>query len=141
MMLAYSTLRGSVELGTAMFLCYPLILMGIARLRLRCIETGRGGSCGPLMGPWFQSYGAERCRIFHLIVNKTTPVTAADLLNDRVLPFFEEHKISLPGLRFDIIGVFLHGKGCRDWFTEVSGSKEAFPDIDSESSNKHHGDQ
>src|SRR5215813_4781130 len=62
---AYRTPRGSVELGTAiMFLCYPLILMGIARLRLRCIATGRGGSSGPLMGLWFQSYGAERRRIF-----------------------------------------------------------------------------
>jgi len=29
------------------------------------------------------------------LYDRKTPVTAADLLNDRVLPFFEEHEISL----------------------------------------------
>ena len=32
---------------------------------------------------------------FAKLYDRKTPVTAADLLNDRVLPFFEEHEISL----------------------------------------------
>src|ERR1043166_5582917 len=33
--------------------------------------------------------------VFAKLYDRKTPVTAADLLNDRVLPFFEEHEISL----------------------------------------------
>jgi hypothetical protein len=32
---------------------------------------------------------------FAKLYNRKTPITAADLLNDRVLPFFEEHEIVL----------------------------------------------
>jgi len=28
--------------------------------------------------------------------NRKTPIVAADLLNDRVLPFFEAHEVRLP---------------------------------------------
>jgi hypothetical protein len=33
--------------------------------------------------------------VFAKLYDRKTPVTAADLLNDRVLPFFEEFEISL----------------------------------------------
>jgi transposase InsO family protein len=33
--------------------------------------------------------------VFAKLYDRKTPVTAADLLNDRVLPFFEEHEVSL----------------------------------------------
>jgi len=33
--------------------------------------------------------------VFAKLYDRKTPLTAADLLNDRVLPFFEEHEISL----------------------------------------------
>jgi hypothetical protein len=32
---------------------------------------------------------------FAKLSNRKTPITAADLLNDRVMPFFEEHDIKL----------------------------------------------
>jgi hypothetical protein len=39
--------------------------------------------------------------VFAKLYNRKTPVTAADLLNDRVLPFFEEHEISLQRMLTD----------------------------------------
>ena len=33
--------------------------------------------------------------VFAKLYDRKTPVTAADLLNDRVLPFFEEHDLEL----------------------------------------------
>jgi transposase InsO family protein len=38
---------------------------------------------------------------FAKLYDRKTPVTAADLLNDRVLPFFEEHEIALPRVLTD----------------------------------------
>jgi hypothetical protein len=34
---------------------------------------------------------------FSKLYDRKTPITAADLLNDRVVPFFEEHEVKLLG--------------------------------------------
>ena len=34
---------------------------------------------------------------FAKLYDRKTPITAADLLNDRVLPFYEEHDVPLSG--------------------------------------------
>ena len=33
--------------------------------------------------------------VFAKLYDRKTPITAAEILNDRVLPFFEEHDIAL----------------------------------------------
>ena len=38
---------------------------------------------------------------FAKLYDRKTPVTAADLLNDRVLPFFEEHEVVLSRMLTD----------------------------------------
>jgi hypothetical protein len=40
---------------------------------------------------FIDTYGSGLCQVYDC----KTPVTAADLLNDRVLPFFEEHEVVL----------------------------------------------
>jgi hypothetical protein len=32
--------------------------------------------------------------VFAMLYDRKTPITAADLLNDRVVPFFEEHDVN-----------------------------------------------
>jgi len=39
---------------------------------------------------------------FVKLYDQKTPITAADLLNDRVLPFFEEHGIALLRILMDL---------------------------------------
>lgn len=38
---------------------------------------------------------------FAKLYDRKSPITAADLLNDRVLPFFEDHEIALSRLLTD----------------------------------------
>jgi len=47
--------------------------------------------------------------------------------------------VSVPGLRFDIIGVFLHGGVAGTGSRRRPQARKVFPDIDSESWNEDHG--
>jgi transposase InsO family protein len=51
----------------------------------------------------YQQTFIDTCRkvVFAKLYDRKTPITAADLLNDRVLPFFEEHEIVLSRMLTD----------------------------------------
>ena len=51
-----------------------------------------------------QTYVDTYCKVAHAkLYTSKTPITAADLLNERVLPFYEEHE--LPVLRLSLIHI------------------------------------
>ena len=75
-------------------------LLDVCGLRLQLVQVGdgalrmRGSRENKAL---FIGQNGEPEVVFAKLYDRKTPITAAEILNDRVLPFFEEHGIVLVG--------------------------------------------
>jgi hypothetical protein len=73
---------------------------------------------------------------FAKLYDRKTPITAADLLNDRVLPFFEEHNVKLLRILTDRGSEYCGNPERHEYELYRSGGHRSFAHQDQEPANQ-----